>query len=153
MRLKLDYCTSRNETEWERDGVSTVKARQWPQEAREWLKPAVGYRKRKCSDWASLDPTPASSPRARKSGPRLGVIFRERRKQAVRRFPPERGVRPRRYHGRRKGGRGPGQPRAAAPCTKEKAPPMSGTPYPPTDFLRSTFGEEGLNFRVRNGIG
>ena len=36
---------------------------------------------------------------------------------------------------------------------KEKAPPMSGTPYPPTDFLRSTFGEEGLNFRVRNGIG
>lgn len=42
---------------------------------------------------------------------------------------------------------------AAAPCAKEKAPPMSGTPYPPTDFLRSTFGEEGLNFRVRNGIG
>ena len=39
------------------------------------------------------------------------------------------------------------------PCAKEKAPPMSGTPYPPTDFLRSTFGEEGLNFRVRNGIG
>lgn len=54
---------------------------------------------------------------------------------------------------RRKGGRGPGQPRAAAPLAKEKAPPMSGTPYPPTDFLRSTFGEEGLNFRVRNGIG
>ena len=46
-----------------------------------------------------------------------------------------------------------GQPRAAAPLAKEKAPPMSGTPYPPTDFLRSTFGEEGLNFRVRNGIG
>ena len=45
-------------------------------------------------------------------------------------------------------------PRAAAPLrAKEKAPPMSGTPYPPTDFLRSTFGEEGLNFRVRNGIG
>ena len=43
---------------------------------------------------------------------------------------------------------------AAAPLrAKEKAPPMSGTPYPPTDFLRSTFGEEGLNFRVRNGIG
>ena len=42
---------------------------------------------------------------------------------------------------------------AAAPCAIEKAPPMSGTPYPPTDFLRSTFGEEGLNFRVRNGIG
>lgn len=40
-----------------------------------------------------------------------------------------------------------------APLAKEKAPPMSGTPYPPTDFLRSTFGEEGLNFRVRNGIG
>ena len=39
------------------------------------------------------------------------------------------------------------------PCAKEKAPPMSGTPYPPTDLLRSTFGEEGLNFRVRNGIG
>ena len=54
---------------------------------------------------------------------------------------------------RRKGGRGPGQPRAAAPFATEKAPPMSGTPYPPTDFLRSTFGEEGLNFRVRNGIG
>ncbi len=43
-------------------------------------------------------------------------------------------------------GRGP-------PAQTEKAPPMSGTPYPPTDFLRSTFGEEGLNFRVRNGIG
>ena len=55
---------------------------------------------------------------------------------------------------KRKGGRGPGSPRAAAPLrAKEKAPPMSGTPYPPTDFLRSTFGEEGLNFRVRNGIG
>ena len=54
---------------------------------------------------------------------------------------------------KRKGGRGPGQPRAAAPLRKRKAPPMSGTPYPPTDFLRSTFGEEGLNFRVRNGIG
>ena len=47
-----------------------------------------------------------------------------------------------------------GSPRAAAPLAQiEKAPPMSGTPYPPTDFLRSTFGEEGLNFRVRNGIG
>lgn len=46
-----------------------------------------------------------------------------------------------------------GSPRAAPPCAKEKAPPMSGTPYPPTDLLRSTFGEEGLNFRVRNGIG
>ena len=54
---------------------------------------------------------------------------------------------------KRKGAAGPGQPRAAAPRAKEKAPPMSGTPYPPTDFLRSTFGEEGLNFRVRNGIG
>ena len=43
--------------------------------------------------------------------------------------------------------------RGPPPCAKEKAPPMSGTPYPPTDFLRSTFGEEGLNFRVRNGIG
>ena len=53
----------------------------------------------------------------------------------------------------KEGGRGPGSPRAAAPLAKEKAPPMSGTPYPPTDFLRSTFGEEGLNFRVRNGIG
>ena len=51
----------------------------------------------------------------------------------------------------RPGAKGKG---AAAPlCAKEKAPPMSGTPYPPTDFLRSTFGEEGLNFRVRNGIG
>ena len=55
---------------------------------------------------------------------------------------------------KKKGGRGPGSPRAAAPPAQtEKAPPMSGTPYPPTDFLRSTFGEEGLNFRVRNGIG
>ena len=53
----------------------------------------------------------------------------------------------------KEGGCGPGQPRAAAPRAKEKAPPMSGTPYPPTDLLRSTFGEEGLNFRVRNGIG
>ena len=54
-----------------------------------------------------------------------------------------------------KGGRGPGQftTPGRGPCAKEKAPPMSGTPYPPTDFLRSTFGEEGLNFRVRNGIG
>ena len=50
----------------------------------------------------------------------------------------------------RPGAKGKG---AAAPLEKEKAPPMSGTPYPPTDLLRSTFGEEGLNFRVRNGIG
>ena len=55
--------------------------------------------------------------------------------------------------GARRKGAAAGQPRAAAPRAKEKAPPMSGTPYPPTDFLRSTFGEEGLNFRVRNGIG
>ena len=48
----------------------------------------------------------------------------------------------------------PGNPGPRPPLrAKEKAPPMSGTPYPPTDFLRSTFGEEGLNFRVRNGIG
>ena len=53
---------------------------------------------------------------------------------------------------RRKGGRGRVPP-GRAPLAKEKAPPMSGTPYPPTDLLRSTFGEEGLNFRVRNGIG
>ena len=53
---------------------------------------------------------------------------------------------------RRKGGRGRVPP-GRGPPAKEKAPPMSGTPYPPTDFLRSTFGEEGLNFRVRNGIG
>ena len=51
------------------------------------------------------------------------------------------------------GGPRPGPPGPRPPCAKEKAPPMSGTPYPPTDFLRSTFGEEGLNFRVRNGIG
>ena len=62
-------------------------------------------------------------------------------------------MRPRLCHGKKKGGAAAGSPRAAAPCAKEKAPPMSGTPYPPTDFLRSTFGEEGLNFRVRNGIG
>ena len=54
---------------------------------------------------------------------------------------------------RRKGAAAPGSPGPEAPRAKEKAPPMSGTPYPPTDFLRSTFGEEGLNFRVRNGIG
>ena len=54
---------------------------------------------------------------------------------------------------KRKGGAAPGLPQAAAPRATEKAPPMSGTPYPPTDLLRSTFGEEGLNFRVRNGIG
>ena len=53
---------------------------------------------------------------------------------------------------KRKGGRGRVPP-GRGPPAKEKAPPMSGTPYPPTDFLRSTFGEEGLNFRVRNGIG
>lgn len=52
-----------------------------------------------------------------------------------------------------KGAAAPGNPGPRPPCAKEKAPPMSGTPYPPTDFLRSTFGEEGLNFRVRNGIG
>ena len=46
-----------------------------------------------------------------------------------------------------------GKGACSPPCAKEKAPPMSGTPYPPTDLLRSTFGEEGLNFRVRNGIG
>ena len=54
---------------------------------------------------------------------------------------------------RRKEGAAPGPPGPRPLCAKEKAPPMSGTPYPPTDFLRSTFGEEGLNFRVRNGIG
>ena len=56
---------------------------------------------------------------------------------------------------KRKGVAGPGQLTAPGrgPRAKEKAPPMSGTPYPPTDLLRSTFGEEGLNFRVRNGIG
>jgi hypothetical protein len=29
----------------------------------------------------------------------------------------------------------------------------SATSYPPTDFLRSTIGDGGLNFRVRNGTG
>ena len=53
----------------------------------------------------------------------------------------------------KEGGPRPGPPGPRPPCAKEKAPPMSGTPYPPTDFLRSTFGEEGLNFRVRKGIG
>ena len=52
-----------------------------------------------------------------------------------------------------KGAAAPGNPGPRPPAQIEKAPPMSGTPYPPTDFLRSTFGEEGLNFRVRNGIG
>ena len=61
-------------------------------------------------------------------------------------------MRPRRCHGEKKGGRGRVPP-GRGPPAKEKAPPMSGTPYPPTDLLRSTFGEEGLNFRVRNGIG
>ena len=54
---------------------------------------------------------------------------------------------------RKKKGRGRVPPGRGPLREKEKAPPMSGTPYPPTDFLRSTFGEEGLNFRVRNGIG
>lgn len=54
---------------------------------------------------------------------------------------------------KRKGGRGRVPPGRGPPAQTEKAPPMSGTPYPPTDLLRSTFGEEGLNFRVRNGIG
>ena len=54
---------------------------------------------------------------------------------------------------KRKGAANPGLPGARPPASIEKAPPMSGTPYPPTDLLRSTFGEEGLNFRVRNGIG
>ena len=55
----------------------------------------------------------------------------------------------------KEGAAGPGQLTASArgPRATETAPPMSGTPYPPTDLLRSTFGEEGLNFRVRNGIG
>ena len=67
------------------------------------------------------------------------------------RRPPERGEgTPSAKEG---GPQAPGSPGPAAPRAKEKAPPMSGTPYPPTDFLRSTFGEEGLNFRVRNGIG
>lgn len=53
-----------------------------------------------------------------------------------------------------KKGRGPGNPPPGrGPAQIKEAPPMSGTPYPPTDLLRSTFGEEGLNFRVRNGIG
>lgn len=55
--------------------------------------------------------------------------------------------------GAKERGRGRVPPGPRPPCAKEKAPPMSGTPYPPTDLLRSTFGEEGLNFRVRNGIG
>ena len=54
---------------------------------------------------------------------------------------------------RRKGAAAGSPPGRGPPAQIEKAPPMSGTPYPPTDFLRSTFGEEGLNFRVRNGIG
>ena len=54
----------------------------------------------------------------------------------------------------KKGAAAPGPPGPRPPPRAiEKAPPMSGTPYPPTDLLRSTFGEEGLNFRVRNGIG
>ena len=53
----------------------------------------------------------------------------------------------------KKGAAAPGPPGPRPPLAIEKAPPMSGTPYPPTDVLRSTFGEEGLNFRVRNGIG
>ena len=34
-----------------------------------------------------------------------------------------------------------------------KTPFMSATSYPPTGFPRSTFGDGGLNCRVRNGIG
>lgn len=49
-----------------------------------------------------------------------------------------------------------GPPRADAgtgPSMAREAPSASGTPYPPTTWRRSTFGEAGLNFRVRNGIG
>ena len=35
----------------------------------------------------------------------------------------------------------------------KKASPMGATSYPPTDFLRSTLGDGGLNCRVRNGTG
>ena len=34
-----------------------------------------------------------------------------------------------------------------------ETPFMSATSYPPTGFPRSTFGDGGLNCRVRNGIG
>ena len=34
-----------------------------------------------------------------------------------------------------------------------QTPFMSATSYPPTGFPRSTFGDGGLNCRVRNGIG
>ena len=36
---------------------------------------------------------------------------------------------------------------------RKKAPPASGTTCPPAAWRRSTFGEVGLNCRVRNGIG
>ncbi len=36
---------------------------------------------------------------------------------------------------------------------RRKAPPASGTTCPPAAWRRSTFGEVGLNCRVRNGIG
>ena len=38
-------------------------------------------------------------------------------------------------------------------CARAGTPRMSATPYPPTGFPGSTFGEAGLNFRVRNGTG
>ena len=44
-------------------------------------------------------------------------------------------------------GAGPG------PGGDGKAPPASGTTCPPAASRRSTFGEVGLNCRVRNGIG
>ena len=51
---------------------------------------------------------------------------------------------------------GPGARRGAArrrPLWREKAPCASEAPYPPAAWRCSTFGDGGLNCRVRNGIG
>ena len=49
------------------------------------------------------------------------------------------------------GGEGRGRPKAAP--WREKAPCASEAPYPPAAWRCSTFGDGGLNCRVRNGIG
>ena len=50
---------------------------------------------------------------------------------------------------------GAGDPRAPSDgkTIAAGAPPASGTTCPPAASRRSTFGEVGLNCRVRNGIG
>ena len=51
----------------------------------------------------------------------------------------------------RPGGKGKGRPKAA--LRRQEAPCASEAPYPPAAWRCSTFGDGGLNCRVRNGIG